>query len=77
MFTTTEISKCQPSEKGYVYFQDFIPGLDSGIRIQVIQNKIFGLKRFVRDNDFRASSSEDFIEFNPNSFDKKNIEMHA
>lgn len=71
LFITTEFAKRQPPEKGYVYFQDFIPNLDSDIRIQVIQNRIFGLKRFVRENDFRASGSEDFIHFNPDNIDKK------
>lgn len=71
LFITTEFAKRQPPEKGYVYFQDFIPNLDSDIRIQVIQNRIFGLKRFVRENDFRASGSGNFIHFNPDNIDKK------
>ena len=48
-------------EKGYVYFQDFIPGNDFDIRLFVIGNRAFGLKRLVRKNDFRASGSGSFL----------------
>ncbi|WP_375585618.1 RimK family alpha-L-glutamate ligase [Cyclobacterium xiamenense] len=47
-------------EVGYVYFQDFVPQNDSDIRIIVIGGKAFGLKRFVREGDFRASGSGSF-----------------
>lgn len=47
-------------EAGYLYFQDFIPQNDSDIRIIVIGDRAFGLKRFVRENDFRASDSGNF-----------------
>src|SRR5690606_31194767 len=71
----TQFSKYQPPEKGYIYFQDFIPNLDSDIRIQVIGNKICGLKRFVRKNDFRASGSGNFIEFNNENVDKNILKI--
>jgi hypothetical protein len=44
-------------EKGYIYFQDFIPGNDADTRVIVVDNKVFGIKRLVRKNDFRASGS--------------------
>lgn len=44
-------------EKGYVLFQDFIPGNKFDIRIVTIGNKSFALKRIVRPGDFRASGS--------------------
>ncbi len=44
-------------EKGYVYFQDFIPNNDHDIRIVVIGKKASGMKRMCRKNDFRASGS--------------------
>jgi len=46
-----------PIERNYVYFQEFIPDNSYDIRIIVIGNKAFGIKRFVRKNDFRASGS--------------------
>jgi glutathione synthase/RimK-type ligase-like ATP-grasp enzyme len=48
-------------ESGYVYFQEFIPGNDSDIRIIVIGDKAFGIKRIVREGDFRASGSGSII----------------
>jgi glutathione synthase/RimK-type ligase-like ATP-grasp enzyme len=44
-------------ERGYAYFQDFISGNDHDIRVVVIANKAFAIKRMVRKNDFRASGS--------------------
>lgn len=56
-----EFSRTGGRERGYVYFQDFIPGNDADIRIVVIGQRAFGLKRFVRANDFRASGSGHFV----------------
>lgn len=44
-------------EKNYVYLQDFIPDNDSDIRIVVIGDRAFAIKRIVREGDFRASGS--------------------
>lgn len=44
-------------EKRYIYFQEYIPGNDHDIRVIVIGNKAFAIKRMVRSNDFRASGS--------------------
>lgn len=57
LFISIEFSKKQPPEKGYAYFQDFVPNNDSDIRVVVIGDKAFAIKRFVRENDFRASGS--------------------
>lgn len=54
---TTEYARVTGNEKGYVYFQDFIPGNDSDIRVVVVGDKAFAIKRMVRANDFRASGS--------------------
>jgi glutathione synthase/RimK-type ligase-like ATP-grasp enzyme len=48
-------------EKGYVYFQDFIPGNSFDIRVVVVGDKAFALKRMVRLNDFRASGSGEIV----------------
>ncbi|MFZ4400951.1 MAG: ATP-grasp domain-containing protein [Bacteroidales bacterium] len=61
LFVPTEFSKMHGREKGYVYFQDFIADNDHDIRIIVIGDKAFGLKRMNRDNDFRASGSGKII----------------
>ncbi len=51
----------RPKDKGYIYFQDFIPGNDHDIRVIVIGNRAFAIKRVVRKNDFRASGSGNII----------------
>lgn len=53
-------AKIAGRERGYVYFQEYIPGNDSDTRIIVIDNKAFALKRMNRKDDFRASGSGDF-----------------
>lgn len=45
------------NERGYAYFQDFIPNNSYDIRVVVVGNKAFYLKRMVRKGDFRASGS--------------------
>ncbi|KAA6348154.1 Ribosomal protein S6--L-glutamate ligase [termite gut metagenome] len=57
LFITTEFAKMHANEKGYVYFQDFIPDNKFDIRIVVVGDKACGIKRLVRKNDFRASGS--------------------
>lgn len=44
-------------ERGYVYFQDYLPGNDCDIRVIVIGDSAFGIRRLVRPGDFRASGS--------------------
>lgn len=48
-------AKVSGREMGYVYFQEFIPGNDHDIRVVVIGDKAYAIKRMVRENDFRAS----------------------
>ncbi|MCC5921014.1 MAG: hypothetical protein LAT68_11385 [Cyclobacteriaceae bacterium] len=56
-FQAPPFAKALGKEYHYVYFQDFIPKNEFDLRIIVIGNKAFGLKRLVRDGDFRASGS--------------------
>lgn len=61
LIISTEYAKMHSKEKGYVYFQDFIPDNNFDLRIVVVGNKAFGLKRLVRKGDFRASGSGNII----------------
>lgn len=61
IFIVPKFSKQQPAERGYIYFQEFIPNNDSDIRVIVIGDKAFAIKRIVRENDFRASGSGNII----------------
>lgn len=44
-------------ERGYVYFQDFIPDNTHDIRVTYAYNRCFASRRAVRPGDFRASGS--------------------
>lgn len=57
LFITTKYARFKSREKGYVYFQDFIADNMFDIRVIVIGEKAFAIKRMVRNKDFRASGS--------------------
>ena len=59
--TTTLAWQIFPIEKGYFYLQDFIPNNNFDVRVVVIGNKAFAIKRMNRENDFRASGSGKII----------------
>ena len=61
-------------EKGYILFQEFIPGNDSDIRIIVVGDKAFAIKRLVRDNDFRASGSGHVL-YEKEHFDDETVKL--
>ena len=58
-------------ERGYVYFQDLIPNNLYDIRVVVVGNRAFALKRLVRENDFRASGSGKIV------YDKTQIDLRC
>ena len=70
----TEYAKMHAREKGYVYFQDFVPGNQFDVRIVVVGNKAFGLKRLVRKNDFRASGSGNIV-YNRSEIDERCVRL--
>lgn len=74
LFIPTELAKMVGPEKGYVYFQDFIPNNKYDIRICVVGNKAFGLKRLIRKNDFRASGSGNII-YNKHEIDERCVQI--
>jgi len=50
-------------ERGYVYFQEFLPGNEFDTRITVVGDVAWGFIRRVRPGDFRASGSRN-IDYN-------------
>jgi glutathione synthase/RimK-type ligase-like ATP-grasp enzyme len=66
-----QLGELHQREKGYVYFQDFIPNNLFDIRVVVVGNRAFALKRLVRDNDFRASGSGKIV------YDKNQIDLRC
>lgn len=71
---TTEFARVVGNEKGYIYFQDFVPGNSSDTRVVVIKKKAFAIKRIVRENDFRASGSGE-LEYSKVLFDEDTIRL--
>jgi glutathione synthase/RimK-type ligase-like ATP-grasp enzyme len=59
--TIRDTRRMMGNEKGYAYFQDFIPGNDFDTRVTIIGDRAFGFTRNVRPGDFRASASGDIV----------------
>lgn len=70
----TELGKFSQREKGYIYFQDFAPANDHDTRLVVLGNRCVGVRRYVRNNDFRASGSG-IKAYEPELFDKRCIQI--
>lgn len=70
-FKEPEYSKTIGYERGYIYFQDFIPNNNSDTRVIVIGNRAFAVKRMTRDNDFRASGS------GVKKYERENIDLRT
>lgn len=73
-FFPTNNTKTLQNEKGYAYFQEFIPNNDSDTRVIVIGEKAFAVKRMTRNNDFRASGSG-VKKYNKEEIDERCIEI--
>jgi len=71
-FKEPTFSKVKGLENGYILFQDFVPGNKFDIRVIIIGEKAFAIKRMVRENDFRASGSG-YILYEKKHFDEKLI----
>ena len=54
-------SRIRGKARGYIYFQEFVPDNDHDIRVVVIGDKAFAIKRLVRRGDFRASGSGNIL----------------
>jgi len=61
-------------EKGYIYFQEYIPDNDFDIRIIIIGDKAFAIKRMIRKDDFRASGSG-MVLYEKEHFDDETVSL--
>lgn len=68
-----QMSRQMPRERGYIYFQEFVPNNEYDTRITVIGDRAFGFLRMVRANDFRASGSG-VIDFERDRIDTRCVE---
>lgn len=57
---TRKFAQQMPNEKGYCYFQRFIPNDGYDLKIAVVGDKLSYVARNIRIGDFRASGSGDF-----------------
>lgn len=73
-FLKADYNKKQQPERGYAYFQDFVPNNTFDVRICVVGNRAFALKRLVRKNDFRASGSGSII-YDKNQIDERCVKL--
>ncbi|MCO5723327.1 ATP-grasp domain-containing protein [Robiginitalea marina] len=74
IFIGTPFKNMSTREKGYLYFQEFMPDNKYDQRIVIIGQKAFALKRMVRDNDFRASGSGLFY-YDKELFDERCLKI--
>ncbi|HVZ97935.1 MAG TPA: hypothetical protein VG847_13730 [Chitinophagaceae bacterium] len=74
LFLPTEVEKFSHNEKGYIYFQDFIPKNEYDTRLVVIGSRCIGVRRYCRTGDFRASGSG-IKAYDPELFDHKCIRL--
>jgi hypothetical protein len=61
-------------ERGYAYFQEFVPGNAFDTRIAVVGERAFGYRRLNRPHDFRASGSGAF-DPDPGAIDRRCVEI--
>lgn len=69
LIVPTRFSSMHGKEKGYIYFQEFIPDNTFDTRVIIIGKRAFAITRGVRENDFRASGSG-FIGYEKENIDK-------
>ncbi|MFB6454312.1 RimK family alpha-L-glutamate ligase [Chitinophaga sp. Hz27] len=74
IFLPTVYENMQGREKGYVYFQEFMPDNNYDTRIIVINGKAFAIRRYNREGDFRASGSG-LIGFDKKLFDERMVRI--
>ncbi len=63
-----------PIQRGYAYFQEYMPDNVYDTRITIIGSRAFGFRRLVRPGDFRASGSGR-IDYTPEKIDKECISI--
>ena len=57
LFLPSKNERLLPVQKGYIYFQDYVPNNAFDDRLVVIGDRCFCIRRYCRTDDFRASGS--------------------
>ena len=68
------VRKSTPAERGYVLFQEFLPGANHDTRVTVIGDYAWGFRRRVRPGDFRASGSGEIL-YDPIALDPECVRL--
>ena len=68
------VNRAMAREKGYLYFQDFLPGNTCDTRIPVVGKRAWGYRRLVRKSSFRASGSG-LMDYDPAGVDLECVRM--
>lgn len=74
LFILTDLARFSQREKGYIYFQEFLPNNTYDTRLVIIGNRCFAVRRYTRENDFRASGSG-IKAYGPELFDHQSIKI--
>jgi len=70
----TRMNQAIGRERGYLYFQDFMPNNSFDTRVTVVGNRAFAYIRKVRPGDFRASGSGD-IDYDPRNIRSECVQI--
>lgn len=84
----TKYARMHAPEKGYAYFQEFIPNNGFDYRLEIANNKAIAMVRMCREGDFRASGGhddrydsslipQDVVEFAFECYDKLEVQSVA
>lgn len=74
LIVPTDLERIMGREKGYLYFQDFLPNNSYDTRVIVIGDRAFGIVRYNRAGDFRASGSG-LIEYDKSKIDIRCVQI--
>lgn len=74
IFSLLQLQRGLPRQKGYAYFQEFLPGNAFDTRITVVGDRAFAFLRRNRPGDFRASGSGQIV-YDPVQVDKRCVEI--
>lgn len=74
IIAAARMRRSAPRARGYVLFQEFMPGNPGDTRVTVIGDRAFGFVRANRPGDFRASGSGR-IDHNPVRIDQRCVEV--
>lgn len=69
-----DYDRMHPHEKGYAYFQEFVPNNKFDIRVCVVAGRAFALKRMCREGDFRASGGGRIV-YEKNEIDERCVRI--